>query len=558
MAVFKYFVFLSVFNLFLFFPSNAQDINILIISGQNNHDWPETTKILVQMYEENRLFKVQVTHRPDTLNQNCLKSYDVIVSNWNAWPDVTGRQWGSTMEKAFLEFIKSGKGFVPFHAASAAFHDWPEYQELVGGTWKLGQTGHGPVHEFKVSLEDYDHPVTRDLTDFWIRDELWHRVATKSAIKTLCSAFSAELYKGSNAFEPAVITTEYGEGRCFYNILGHDTTALQNVGWQTLMLRGTEWAATGKVTIPVPEDWPSQAAESNSEKIYSLYNDEKSIGMLNNGRFIWQLHHSEVSKAWIHLNLQDGTSLTWKSPPDHPWHHALWFSWKYINGLNYWEEQEGLSEGRSTVSSIDFFQQNDGSVKVELTVDYHPPDKLAILKENRSLMFSVPDQFGNYFLDWTSQFTAQSDTVILERTPIEGQPGGRNWGGYATLALRINTKTLKNIKLSDNNGRTGLAIHKNPASWIDISGNIHSNSTKRAGITVFDHPENPRHPPPGYVIDNHLDDHNLQFVYSNPGLLYREGMTLQPKDTITLKYRILVHEDINDEELHQKYKEYCK
>ncbi|HUD91693.1 hypothetical protein [Sphingobium sp.] len=42
---------------------------------------------------------------------------------------------------------------------------------------------------------------------------------------------------------------------------GHDEVSLHFAGLQSLILRGTEWAATGKVTIPIPEeakDYPTQ------------------------------------------------------------------------------------------------------------------------------------------------------------------------------------------------------------------------------------------------------------------------------------------------------------
>jgi hypothetical protein len=56
-------------------------------------------------------------------------------------------------------------------------------------------------------------------------------------------------------------TSPYGKGRVFTTVMGHamgvDTTAIRCVGFRTTMLRGAEWAATGKVTIPIPEDFPT-------------------------------------------------------------------------------------------------------------------------------------------------------------------------------------------------------------------------------------------------------------------------------------------------------------
>jgi type 1 glutamine amidotransferase len=526
--------------------SVSQPIKVLLLTGQNNHNWQETTALLKQIYEQSGCFTVDVTTNPETYDQEKLGTYDVIVSNWTAWPEVTGRQWGPKMEKAFLDYIRQGKGFVLFHAASATFHDWPEYQQMVGTTWKEGETGHGPIHEFKVSIKDYNHPVTNGMTDFWIRDELWHKTAAQSGMHTLCAAYSAARFKGTQQFEPAAITTEFGAGRCFYNLLGHDAEAMQNKGWQTLMLRGTEWAATQEVTIAIPPDWPSAPKDTEPFRKFTWYLDDESIGLLNNGRFVWQHHFANVSKPWFDLNLIDGTSLTWKSPPDHPWHHGLWFSWKYINGLNYWEEEQGRSEGLTEVAARNIYTKKDGSAEIDMELSYHPPGKATLLREERHLAIAKPDSDGDYFIDWTSKFTALHETVLLERTPIEGQPGGRSWGGYATLALRMNTRSLFQIELSDNEGRKNLDIHGQPARWVTISGQSDSATTRGAAITVFDHPDNPRHPPPGYVINNMLEHHDLRFTYSNPGLLFLQGLTLDVGASIVLKYRILVHDGQKD------------
>jgi type 1 glutamine amidotransferase len=521
-------------------------IKLLLITGQNNHDWQATTPFLKQMYEQSGYFTVDITHNPETFDQEKLAPYDVIVSNWTAWPDVKGRQWGAKMEAAFLDFIRQGKGFVLFHAASATFHDWPEYQQIVGATWKEGKTGHGPIHEFKVSMRDYNHPVTSGMTDFWIQDELWHKTETQSTPRVLCEAYSSSLAKGSQQFEPVVFTTQPGEGRCFYNVLGHGVEALKNKAWQTMMLRGTEWAATQKVTIPIPQDWPNTATQTEPVRSLTWYQDDESVGLLNNGRFVWQLHIADGSKPWIDLNLIDGTSLTWKSPPDHTWHHALWFSWKFINDLNYWEEKDGVSPGLTEIVSRQVETNEDGYAKIEIALSYHPPGGASLLKENRFLSISRPDGDGHYTIDWTSRFTVQEQTVVLERTPVAGQPGGRARGGYTTLALRMNTRTLSQVELTDSKGRKNLDIHTHPTAWVDISGRLRSDTTRVAGITVFDHPDNPRHPPPGYVINDMLADHNLRFTYTNPGFLYREGLTLNPGESIVLKYRIFLHDGHQD------------
>ena len=137
-------------------------IRVLILSGRNNHDWKATTPVLEQMYNQSGRFVADVIEEPEKLTAKMLSSYDVVVSNWCAWPEVKGRQWGVVAEKAFTDFVESGKGFVLFHAASATFHDWPEYQRMAGATWDLTKTGHGRIHSFEVrATGENNHRVRR-------------------------------------------------------------------------------------------------------------------------------------------------------------------------------------------------------------------------------------------------------------------------------------------------------------------------------------------------------------------------------------------------------------
>ncbi len=224
-------------------------LRVLLLSGNNNHNWKKTTPALVKIFKESERFTVTVTNEPEKLKAADFKACDVIVSNWTPWPNIRKRFWDAETEKAFLDFIRGGRGLVVFHAASTAFATWPEFQKLVGATWGKG-TGHGRQHEFEVKIADPKHPVTAGMKNFKIFDELWHRMAAQPDKKVLCTAFSAKNRGGSGAEEPVVIYTQIGKGRGFNLVLGHGTKAMSNPNWQKLMLRGTEWAATGKVKPP--------------------------------------------------------------------------------------------------------------------------------------------------------------------------------------------------------------------------------------------------------------------------------------------------------------------
>ncbi len=225
---------------------------VLLLTGANNHNWKQTTPALERIYKDSGAFVVDVTDDASTWTAESLKKYDVIVSNWTNFPS-QDRIWGPKAEAAFLDFVRQGKGFVLFHAASACFNTWPEYQRMIGSTWGP-DTGHGARHLFDVTASDLEHPITARMPRFSIVDELWHRTAKQPTAKPLCEAFSSKQRGGSGQVEPVAFCSGYGRGRCFHLVLGHDVQAMDSVGWIMLMLRGTQWAAACDVTLEVPFD----------------------------------------------------------------------------------------------------------------------------------------------------------------------------------------------------------------------------------------------------------------------------------------------------------------
>lgn len=122
-----------------------------------------------------------------------------------------------------------------------------------------------------MNCRNADHPITRGLPDGWMhaQDEMYDRMRGPANIKDLLYSGLALADKGgSGREEPLVFTVNYGKARIFHIMLGHcgptaeDNPAMQCAGFQTLLLRGTEWAATGRVTQPVPTDFPTAEATS--------------------------------------------------------------------------------------------------------------------------------------------------------------------------------------------------------------------------------------------------------------------------------------------------------
>ena len=225
----------------------SKPLDVLIISGRNNHEWQQTTPFLENMFQQTGNFKTKITNQPDTLKYSDFEKFDVVLSNWNSWPE-NDLRWPAETENALLQFIKAGGGFVTFHSSTSAFYKWPEFQEISTGAWIMDTTSHGKPSETRVEISNNEHPVTQGMKGFEIFDELWINASKSNKFEVLGTATNEELIKNGKEKQSAILVAEYGKGRIFHTILGHDVKAMESAGFQILMLRGTEWAATGKVS----------------------------------------------------------------------------------------------------------------------------------------------------------------------------------------------------------------------------------------------------------------------------------------------------------------------
>jgi len=507
-----------------------EKINVLLLSGKNNHEWLKTTPKLQEILTMSNLFSVTITERPDTLSEKSLKPFQLIVSNWNAFPEKS-RQWPSETENAIVDFVKNGGGFVFVHSASATHYNWPEFQNMAGGTWG-DTTKHGKFAPFQVEFSKADHPITKGMANFRTADELWVDMRINGNPTVLGSAFAPASNKGSDELEPIVLCQQIGPGRSYFLVLGHDVRAMKNLGFQTLLLRGSEWAATGKVTQKVPDELSPNIP---SRKL-AWQKDKNSVTLLNNGKIVWQHHFDQAEgKPYFHpLSTIDGSVLTGLRPEDHPWHRAVWFSWKYINGLNYWEEdrETGKSEGITELKSVKYKLNKLFGAEFNLELTYHPPTGSDLLKEERSVQLSSPVADGSYFMDWESTFTALADEVVLDRTPLPDEPDGKSWGGYAGFSARLNNQ-LWDVKTINDSGETEN-IHGKSSRWVTYE--VKNLKSEPVSMTIFDHPSNPNHANKWFISN----DPSTPFYYFSPAVVFDQKMILKKGEKLHLRYRLLV------------------
>lgn len=216
----------------------AEKSKVIILTGANNHGWEATTPVLKRAMEESGYFEVEVVTDPEQLTADFLKDRDVLLSNWNAFGKPSPAPWSEALKKAYVEFVREGGGHVVVHAGSSSFYDWDDYHAICCATWK-GKTGHVAPHEFEVRLSTPEHPIVEGLDPFRISDELWFRPLVHSNAIIIAESYS----KTTGNWEPTALVGEFGKGRCFCLLLGHDGRFMKQEKFKTLLINGTKWTA---------------------------------------------------------------------------------------------------------------------------------------------------------------------------------------------------------------------------------------------------------------------------------------------------------------------------
>ncbi len=286
-------------NLFLVIKPETQaqqtdEIPVLIVDGFSNHDWQQTSAVTQWILEESGRFNVDVSTVPeDSVARHSwlpmFEQYAVIIQNTNNIHNSSLR-WPKKAEKALEEFVSEGGGLYILHSANNAFSHWKAYDEMIGLGWRnksFGNaleidpqgnlihylpgegkgTGHGDRFNAVIQILNR-HPINRNYPDAWqtVNTEVYYfpRGEAKN-IEVLSYAYDST---STQQNWPVEWVVGYGKGRVYNSSLGHlwegekYPSAYRCVGYQTTVVRVTEWLATGKVNFPVPPDFPTAKSPS--------------------------------------------------------------------------------------------------------------------------------------------------------------------------------------------------------------------------------------------------------------------------------------------------------
>ncbi|RKF36996.1 hypothetical protein BCY89_04890 [Sphingobacterium siyangense] len=277
----------------------------LIVTGQDgSHWWKGSTDAIEKILENSGLFDVDVAVSPpygqdiSTFRPH-FRDYSLIISNYG------GTTWSQETRQDLEQYMAGGGALVVIHSAIVPMADWPEYNKMTAlGAWdgrdetvgpyvyfknnrivydySPGPAGHhGLQHSFDVTHKATDHPILKGLPTVWshFKDELYTYLRGPAEhMEVLATTIDDTRPQGLGREEPLMWTVNYGKGRVFVTVMGHVGNdpelryAMECTGFQVTLLRGCEWAVTGKVTQAIPKDFPSKGVQTFRKEFKAPFN----------------------------------------------------------------------------------------------------------------------------------------------------------------------------------------------------------------------------------------------------------------------------------------------
>ena len=213
-------------------PDEPRRIEVLFLGHASRHHDAEAYAPLLASALATHGINISYTNEVSALSRENLALYDVLLLYANH-DSITASQ-----ERALLDFVASGKGFVPVHAASYCFRNSEKFVDLVGAQFESHGTG-----TFIADVVPSEHPLAGVLEPFETWDETYvhtHHADDRTILM--------ERREGDHV-EPWTWTRTHGKGRIFYTAYGHDERTWANPGFHALMLQGIQWAVGDAVDV---------------------------------------------------------------------------------------------------------------------------------------------------------------------------------------------------------------------------------------------------------------------------------------------------------------------
>lgn len=225
-------------------------IKLLFLGDEAGHRPADRFRELQPVLAQ-RGIELTYTGAVNALNPKTLASYDGLVIYANT------TRISPEQEQALLDYVASGKGFIPLHCASYCFLNSQPYIDLVGAQFLRHGTG-----VFRTTVAAPDHPIMKGFQSFECWDETY--VHTKHNPK---DRVVLEYRTSASEKEPWTWVRTHGKGRVFYTAWGHDARTWNNPGFHNLVERGIRWTVGGDPSVVPPfADRPAMTQLSKDVK----------------------------------------------------------------------------------------------------------------------------------------------------------------------------------------------------------------------------------------------------------------------------------------------------
>lgn len=206
----------------------------LLFLGDNKHHRPIERVPTLMAALGPRGINITYTDDLEDLNPTTLNKYDALMvfANWDSIHPAA--------EKALLDFVASGKGFLPIHCASYCFRNSPNYTKLVGG-----QFWRHTMDSIRAEIVQPGHPVVQGLKPFTAYDETYLHSQLQPdnnviAVREIKPDQASD--KPGAKTEPYTWTRPHGKGKVFYTAYGHDERTWEQPGFQELLYNAIVWS----------------------------------------------------------------------------------------------------------------------------------------------------------------------------------------------------------------------------------------------------------------------------------------------------------------------------
>ncbi|HEY7119253.1 MAG TPA: PVC-type heme-binding CxxCH protein [Tepidisphaeraceae bacterium] len=355
---------------------NADRVKILFL-GDHGHHNPAARFAQLQPALKERGLDLTYTDKMSDLNPETLNAYDGLMIYSNE------TKISPEQEKALVDYVRAGHGFIPLHCASYCFLNSPRYISLVGGQFQKHKTG-----TFETRIVDPSHSIMAGFKPFKTWDETYVHTKIGPDIHLLqVRPENVEGGQGGDGQEPWTWVRTEGKGRVFYTAYGHDQRTFSNPGFVDLIERGTRWATRHDAASAF--DHPRMAGPDPSAKPFEYVKAEgvpfyDPNSRVRNGGGVWNQMQKPLSpeESQKHMILPEGfETKLFASEPD------------IIKPITMaWDER-----GRLWVSeSVDYpnrvTEPGKGSDRIKICEDTDgdgKADKFTIFAEGLNIPFSI-------------------------------------------------------------------------------------------------------------------------------------------------------------------------